>query len=125
MTEYRLSITKKPTLRLWKIEGQQKKAMAEVQNDKAFKLKESVIPKVHLTPFMKWRDGRALYHLDEETFIRLFLSMKLIIGVRSHKRINILVEKVKNIERGEMLAWYSLYLKLGFKAISAMRVAYL
>jgi len=125
MTEYRLIITKKPTLRLWRIEGKKKRVMAEVQDDKAYKLKEQIIPQIKLTPILQWRDGRALYHIDEETFIRLFLSMKLIIGVRNPKRLNKLVDSLKNLERGEMLAWYSLYLKLGFKAISAMRVAYL
>jgi len=125
MTEYRLIITKKPTLRLWRNEDGKKKVMAEVQDEKAYKLKEHVIPQVKLTPIIQWRDGRSLYHINEETFIRLFLSMKLIIGVRNPQRINKLVDSLKNLERGEMLAWYSLYLKLGFKAISAMRVAYL
>ena len=125
MTEYRLIITKKPTLRLWRIEGKQKTIMAEVQDDKAYRIKESIIPNIQLTPFIQWRDGRALYHIDEETYIRLFISMKMIIGVRNSRRIDKLVDAVKDIERGELLAWYSLHLKLGFKAISAMRVAYL
>ena len=125
MTEYRLIITKKPTLRLWRIEGKQKTVMAEVQDDKAYRLKESIIPNTQLNPLIQWRDGRALYQIDEETYIRLFISMKIIIGVRNSKRIDKLVAVLKNIERGELLAWYSLYLKLGFKAISAMRVAYL
>ncbi len=125
MIEYRLIITKKPTLRLWRIEGKKKRVMAEVQDEKAYKLKEHIIPQVKLTSILQWRDGRALYHVDEETFIRLFLSMKLIIGVRNPKRLNKLVDSLKYLERGEMLAWYSLYLKLGFKAMSAMRVAYL
>ncbi len=125
MIEYRLIITKKPTLRLWRIEGKKKRVMAEVQDEKAYKLKEHIIPQVKLIPILQWRDGRALYHVDEETFIRLFLSMKLIIGVRNSKRLDKLVDSLKYLERGEMLAWYSLYLKLGFKAISAMRVAYL
>jgi len=125
MTEYRLIITKKPTLRLWKNDNHKKSMMAEVQNEKAFELKEALIPRIKLTPILIWRDGRALYHIDEETAIRLFLSMKMIIGVRSSKRLRKLVESVKTLDRGEILSWYSLYLKLGNKAIYAMRVAYL
>lgn len=125
MIEYRLTVSKKPTLRLWKMEDGKKTLMATVQNGKAMQLKQAVIPNLTLKHFLSFRDGRDIYHLDEEAAIRLFISMKMITGVRNPKRIDKLVEAAQRMDRGDALSWYSLYLKLGFKAIAAIRVAYL
>lgn len=125
MIDYRLTVSKKPTLRLWKMEDGKKTLMAKVQNGKAMQLKQVVIPNLTLKHFLSFRDGRDIYHLDEEAAIRLFISMKMITGVRDPKRIDRLVEAAQRMDRGDALSWYSLYLKLGFKAIAAIRVAYL
>ena len=125
MIEYRLTISKKPTLRLWQIVDRKKTVMAQVQGIKATLLKQSVIPNLPLKPFLSFRDGRDIYSLDEEAAIRLFISMKMITGVRNQRRVEKLVEAAQRMDRGDALSWYSFYLKLGFKAIAAMRVAYL
>jgi hypothetical protein len=125
LIDYRLTVSKKPTLRLWKMEDGKKTLMAKVQNGKAMQLKQVVIPNLTLKHFLSFRDGRDIYHLDEEAAIRLFISMKMITGVRDPKRIDRLVEAAQRMDRGDALSWYSLYLKLGFKAIAAIRVAYL
>ena len=125
MIEYHLTVSKKPTLRLWKIEDGKKMVMAKVQDAKAVQIKQDVIPNLPLKHFLSFRDGRDIYHLDEEATIRLFILMKMIIGVRDPKQINKLVEAARRMGRGDALSWYSLYLKLGYKAIAAMRVAYL
>ncbi len=125
MIEYRLVITKKPTLRLWKKEEQKSIKMAEIEGDKAARIKEAILPQVKLTPYMSWRDGRALYHLEEEPALRLFIAMKLVTGVRDQRRIDKLITAAQKMDRGDSLNWYSFYLKLGFKSILAMRTAYL
>jgi hypothetical protein len=117
-------VTKKPTLRLWLVEGKKKNVQAKTQGPRADLLRETLLPVLKLTEFMSWRDGRAGYILEEESAIRLYLSMKMIAGVYKWSRVNHYVETVKRMDRGEILSWYSLYLRLGFRAIAALRVAY-
>jgi hypothetical protein len=125
LIEYRLVITKKPTLRLWKKEDNKGTVMAEVEGDKAAQIREAIIPQIKLTQYMSWRDGRAIYHLDEESTLRLLMAMKLVTGVRKQERVDRLIESARKMDRSDTLSWYSLYLKLGFKALAAMRTAYL
>jgi hypothetical protein len=125
LIEYRLVITKKPTLRLWKREDGKSVKMAEIEDEKAAQIKQAILPQIKLTPYMSWRDGRTLYHLDEEYALRLFLAMKLVTGVRDQRRIDKLITAAQKMDRGDSLNWYSFYLKLGFKSILAMRTAYL
>ncbi|MFH2110807.1 MAG: hypothetical protein ABIJ47_06035 [Candidatus Bathyarchaeota archaeon] len=124
MSEYRLIVTKKPTLRLWLHEGKKKTVQASTEGSKAALLREVLLPTLRMSEFMSWRDGRVNYHLEEESALRLYLAMKGIAGVMKWSRVNGYVEAVKNMDRGEVLSWYSLYLKLGFRAIAAFRAAY-
>ena len=124
MSEYRLIVTKKPLLRLWLIEGKKKTALASTQGPRADLLREVLLPTLKMSEFMSWRDGRVNYHLEEESALRLYLALKGIAGVMKWSRVNGYVEAVKQMDRGEVLSWYSLYLKLGFKAIAAFRAAY-
>ena len=99
--------------------------MAEVQDIKATMLKQAILPDLPLKRFLSFRDGRTIYNLDEENAIKLCISMKMVTGVRDQRRVEKLVEVAQRMDRGDTLSWYSLYLKLGFKAIMAMRLAYL
>ena len=125
MSEYRLIVTKKPTLRLWLVEGQKKTVMISTEGRKADLLREMILPQLKMTEFMSWRDGRVNYHLEEDSAIRLYIAMKAISKVINWAKVNEYVKAVQHMDRGETLNWYSLYLKLGFKAISALRTAYL
>ena len=124
MSEYRLIVTKKPRLRLWLIEGSKKTALASTEGKKASLFREVLLPTLKMSEFMSWRDGRVNYHLEEESALRLYLAMKGTAGVTKWSRINSYVESVRQMDRGEVLSWYSLYLKIGFKAIAAFRAAY-
>jgi hypothetical protein len=125
LSEYRLIVTKKPTLRLWLVEGQKKTVMTSTEGRKADLLREMILPQLKMTEYMSWRDGRVNYHLEEDSAIRLYIAMKAISKVINWAKVNEYVKAVQHMDRGETLSWYSLYLKLGFKAISALRTAYL
>ena len=124
MSEYRIILTKKPTLNLWLIEGKNRKRLASTKNRRAELLKEEILPTLQLTKYMSWRDGRINYNIAEESAIRLYLAMKIIKGVVEWSRVSGYVKAVKNMDRGEVLSWYSLSLKLGSRALRAMRTAY-
>ena len=125
MIEYRVTWSKKPTLRLWRVEGNKRKLMANTTERKAELVKEIIFPNLLLKTFMKFRNGLVIYHTDEESAIRLFLALKSISGIRDETRVVKLLESVQKIERGEVYCWYSLFLKLDIKAILALRSAYL
>ena len=124
MIEYRLTTSKKPTLRLTKIDEARRTTLAEIEGPRATLLKRKIIPTLQLESFYTWRDGRNAYTVEEESALRLLITMRMIIGVRDEKRIEKLVETARTMDRGEILSWYSLYLKLGFRAIAAIRAAY-
>jgi hypothetical protein len=124
LSEYRLIVTKKPTLRLWLVEGQKKTVMTSTKGRKADLLREMILPQLKMTEYMSWRDGRVNYHLEEDSAIRLYIAMKAISKVINWAKVNEYVKAVQHMDRGETLNWYSLYLKLGFKAIAAFRAAY-
>jgi len=124
MIEYRLTWSKKPTLRLWKVEGKKRTLLAEVSEQKAALAEEILLRNMPLKTTMRFRDGRVIYQIEEESTIRLVIALRGIIGLRDEKRTIKLLETVEKMERGEVYWWYSLYLKLGYKAISALRSAY-
>jgi hypothetical protein len=125
MIEYRLTTSKKPTLRLWKIEGKRKTILTEVTKQKAILAEQTILRTTNLTTYMKFRDGRNIYKTDEESAIKLIIALQGINGLRDQKRIIKLLEVTEKMERGEIYWWYSLYLRLGHKSISALRKAYL
>lgn len=125
MIEYRLTTSKKPTLRLWRIEGKRRTVLAQVTKQKASLTEQTMLRSTHLTTYMKFRDGRNIYKTDEESAIRLIIAIQGINGLRDQKRIIKLLETAEKMDRGETYWWYSLYLKLGHKALSALRKAYL
>jgi hypothetical protein len=124
LSEYRLVLTKKPTINLWLIEGKKRKRLASTKSRRAGLLREEILPILQLTEYMSWRDGRINYNVTEESAIRVYLAMKIIKGVVDWSRVSGYVKAVKNMDRGEVLSWYSLTLKLGSRALRAMRTAY-
>lgn len=124
MSEYRLTLSKKPTINLWLIEGKKKKRLASTKSQRAKLLKEEILPILQLTVYSSWRDGRIIYTVNEESALRIYLAMKIIKGVFKWSRVSRYVNAIKNMDRGEVLSWYSLTLKLGSRAFRAMRTAY-
>ena len=124
MSEYRLVLTKKPTLNLWLKEGKKRKKLASTESRRAELLRAEILPSLQLTEYMSWRDGRIIYNVTEESAIRLYLAMKIIKGVFKWSRVSGYVKAIKNMDRGEVLSWYSLTLKLGSRALQAIRIAY-
>jgi len=125
MIEYRITLSRKPTLRLWKVESKKRKLMAEVEDKKAELVEEIILRNIPLNIYMKYRDGRVIYNTDEENALKLLVALRTIIGLRNFNKVNRLLEAVKEMDRSEVFWWYSLYLKLGLKAIYALRTAYL
>ena len=125
MIDYRVTLSKKPTLRLWKAEGKKRTLMAEVEKRKAVLVEEIILRNINISIFMKFRDGRVIYNMNEENALKLLIALKTIIGLRNYNKVNKLLEAVKEMDRSEIFWWYSLYLKIGLKAIHALRTAYL
>ena len=125
MIDYRITLSKKPTLRLWKADGKKRTLMAEVENRKANLVEEIILRNIPLNIFMKFRDGRVIYNTNEENALKILVALKGIIGLRNFTKVNKILESVNDMDRSEVFWWYSLYLKLGLKAIQALRTAYL
>jgi len=124
LIEYRVTRSRKPTVRLWRVEDSKRQLMAEVEARKAELLGGILLGNIPMKVYMRFRDGRTICTLDEENALRLFIAMKGVIGLRSMNRVNALLEAVKEMDRGEVFWWYSLYLKLGSKAVRSLRAAY-
>ena len=125
MIDYRITLSKKPTLRLWKAEGKKRTLMAEVENRKANLVEEIILRNIPLNIFMKFRDGRVIYSTNEEYALKIYVALKGISGLRNFNKVTRILESVDNMDRSEIFWWYSLYLKLNLKAIQALRTAYL
>ena len=125
MIEYRITLSRKPTLRLWRAEGKKRRMLAEVENEKASLVVEMILRSLSLEVYMKYRDGRVIYSVEEEAALKLLVALRGIIGLRNRSRVMLILESVDRMDRGEVYWWYSLYLKLGYKAVQALRIAYL
>ena len=73
---------------------------------------------------MKFRDGRIIYKTDEDSAIRLLIAIKAIVIIRRIDNVTKLLEEINNMNRSEIFWWYSLFLKIGNKALIALRKAY-
>lgn len=125
MIEYRITLSRKPTLRLWRAEGKKRRMLAEVENEKASLVVEMILRSLPLEVYMKYRDGRVIYSVNEEAALKLLVALRGIIGLRNRSRITQILEATEKMDRGEVYWWYSLYLKRGYKAVQALRVVYL
>ena len=124
MIEYRITLSRKPTLRLWRAEGKKRIMLAEVENEKASLVVETILSSLPLEVYMKYRDGRVIYSANEEAALKLLVALRGIIGLRNRSRITQILEATEKMDRGEVYWWYSLYLKKGYKAVQALRLVY-
>jgi hypothetical protein len=124
MIEYRLTTTKKPAMILSKVDEGKRVNLAELADSRVNLLKQKILPTLQLRQFNTRRDGRVEYQVEEDSALRLLIAMKMIIGVRDEKRVEKYIEAARMMDRGEALSWYSLYLKLGFRAVAGLRAAY-
>lgn len=74
---------------------------------------------------MKFRDGREIHKLEEEQALKTMIAIKGIVNLRERENIIKLLEAIEKMDRGEVYWWYNLYLRMGGRAIRALRTAYL
>jgi hypothetical protein len=125
MIQYRLSISGKPTLRLYRAEGQNRKPLAEVTGARAQLAKSILLQGIKPRELIRFRDGRVVLEVDEEPALRITLGLRALAGMRSKNRMIRILEAVDSMDRGELYWWHSLYLRRGDKAIRALRTTYL
>jgi hypothetical protein len=125
MITYRITLSKKPSLRLWRVEDKYRQLMAKVDGKKAALTEEQVLRHLPLQTYRTYRDGRIIYAIEEESAVTLLIALKGIAGLRKWVHVTRILEAVHIMDRGEIYWWYSLYLKVGHKAIQALRMSYL
>jgi hypothetical protein len=125
MVQYRLSISKKPTLRLYRFEGQNRRPLAETTGSKAQLAQRLLLQGIVLRELIQFRDGRVVMEADEDSALKVAIGLRAVIGLRSRDRITRALERVNSMDKGEVYWWHSLYLRMGDRAIRALRTAYL
>lgn len=125
MPTYRISIFKTPTIRLYKVDGKRRTMLAEVGGKKAELAQKILLNNLPLKENKRFRHGLVILEADEETAIRIMTGLRAIIGMRNWDLIPKMLEAVAAMDRGEVYWWHSLYLRLGDRAIRAVRSAYL
>lgn len=126
MVTYRISIFKTPTVRLYKIDGKRRTSIAEVGDKKAELAQKILLHGLPLKEKKRYKHGLILLEADEDTALKIAIGLRAIIGMRNWNFISkMLVVVVEAMDRGEVYWWHSLYLKLGERAIRALRSAYL
>ena len=122
---YRLTCSTKPTVRVWRIQGRDRRLLARVEGRKAVLVLRFIRETISLKPFMRYSNGLVIYSIDEESAIRVALLAMSPKGLRKETRVVQCLQAVQRMDRGELFFWYSLKLRIGFKAIVALRRAYL
>ena len=112
MVEYRISLSRKPTIRLYKLEGNNRKYLAEVTGKKAELAKNTLLNDLNLKEKIRFRDGRIVTEADEDTALKVMIGLRSIIGLRDRNRITKIIEAVKSMDKGEVWWWHSLCLKV-------------
>ncbi|MBS7609963.1 hypothetical protein KEJ36_03980 [Candidatus Bathyarchaeota archaeon] len=125
MVQYRLSISKKPTLRLYRAEGSFRRPLAKATGAKAEVAKSILLRSIGLKELMRFRDGRAILEMDEDSALKVAIGLRAIMGLRMRERVVKMLEVVSSMDKGEVYWWHSLYLRIGDRAIRALRRAYL
>jgi len=125
MVQYRLSISKKPTLRLYRAERKDRRPLAEVTERRAELARSILLQGINLKELYRFRDGRAVLEMEEDLALKIAIGFRAIIGLRAEDRMVKALEAVNSMDKGEVYWWHSLYLRIGDKAIRALRTAYL
>jgi hypothetical protein len=125
MWTYRISIFKTPTVRLYKVDGKRRAPIAEVKGKKAELVQKILLHSLSLREKMRYKNGLILLEADEDIALKIAIGLRAIIGLRNWNFTSKMLEAVEAMDKGEVYWWHSLYLKLGEKAIRALRTAYL
>jgi len=125
MVEYRVSLSRKPTLRVYRAEGQSRRPLAEVTGRRAELARSILLQGISLKELIRFRDGRVVMEMDEDSALKVTIGLRAIIGLRAKDRMIKALEAVNSMDKGEVYWWHSLYLRIGDKAIRALRTAYL
>jgi hypothetical protein len=125
MVEYRVSLSRKPTLRVYRAEGQSRRPLAEVTGRRAELARSILLQGISLKELIRFRDGRVVMEMDEDSALKVTIGLRAIIGLRAKDRMVKTLEAVNSMDKGEVYWWHSLYLRIGDKAIRALRTAYL
>jgi hypothetical protein len=125
MVEYRVSLSRKPTLRVYRAEGQSRRPLAEVTGRRAELARSILLQGISLKELIRFRDGRVVMEMDEDSALKVTIGLRAIIGLRAKDRMVKALEAVNSMDKGEVYWWHSLYLRIGDKAIRALRTAYL
>lgn len=125
MVTYRISIFKTTTVRLYKVDGKRRTSIAEVEGKKAELAQKILLHGLPLKEKKRYKHGLILLEADEDTALKIAIGLRAIIGMRNWNFISKMLEVVEAMDRGEVYWWHSLYLKLGDRAIRALRSAYI
>ncbi|RLG48007.1 MAG: hypothetical protein DRO06_02000 [Thermoproteota archaeon] len=122
--EYRVSVSRKPTVRVYAVDGKERRLLASVTGWRADLIRRRVLRRVDKTEYMRFRDGRLILSVDESTAVRVALAAKAIAPLRDRERAKRIADIIVRMDRGELHWWYSLFLRVGWRALSALRRAY-
>ncbi|RSN72768.1 DUF7680 family protein [Candidatus Methanodesulfokora washburnensis] len=122
---YRMSMTRKPAFRVYKIDdyGTRRK-IASLTGWKCNLIRRKILEKINMREFMSARNGIRIYELDEESAVKMALILKTVALLRNEEKIKVITSEILKMDRFEVYWWFSLYLKRGIRAISALSVAY-
>ncbi len=122
---YRISMTRKPAFRVYKVDDYGiKKRIASLTGWKCNLVRRKILEKIDMKEFISARNGVRVYELEEEDAIKIALLLKAVAPLRDEKRIKVLISEILRMDRSEVYWWFSLYLKKGRRAISALSIVY-
>lgn len=121
---YRVSVTRKPAVRVYRIGNGGKKELATLTGWRAGLVKRELLRKLDMREVISTKNGVRVFEVDESLAIRVMLLLKAVAPVKKEEKLKKLIREMLRIDESEIMWWFSLYLKRRNKAINALRMAY-
>jgi len=121
---YRISVTRKPAVRVYRIGSGGRKELATLTGWRAGLVKRELLRKLDMREVISTKDGVRVFEVEENLAIRAMLLLKVVTPVKEEEKLRRLTKEILRMDESEVMWWFSLYLKRKSKAINALRMAY-
>ncbi len=121
---YRISMTRKPAVRVYRIGNGSRKELATLTGWRAGIVKRELTRKLDMKEVISTKNGVRVFEVKENLAIRVTLLLKSVTPIKKEEKLKKLTKEILRMDESEIMWWFSLYLRRKNKAINALRIAY-
>lgn len=122
MANFKLSLSPKPSLRVYRKSDSGKRTYyTKLKGWKVTILKETLLSKIPAKEMKQYKNGVIFFEIGEEDALRIILAAQTVKTVISREKVRKIANGIAELPSDEIYWWYRVYLKYERKALNALK----